>query len=272
VLGFDQVSCVAGIGKEIVLPELPELDPDPDPDKIKKKYKKVNDLTEDARFLLGVDDYGLGIDAEERRDNNINATTMMQYILCLDTLELPYDKEILLNDKDYRLSIIEKLYEKSGKIGKYKNWTVLRYFWENKSEDSQHILKTDEYIKILEDYEKQFEKEMQEREYRELVSKSVPKSVRKSVRKSAVEVEKKEEKITKTNGDPSPAQIIKYLNFIQHRYDEKLIKTNLEHRNGLIEKLNKKRDNEVYNGKSVVEMYEEAVRNNKVNSKNRFGK
>jgi hypothetical protein len=36
VFGLDQVSCEAGIGKEIVLPELPELDqdPNPDPDKI----------------------------------------------------------------------------------------------------------------------------------------------------------------------------------------------------------------------------------------------
>jgi hypothetical protein len=64
--------------------------------------------------------------------------------------------------------------------------------------------------------------------------------------------------------------VIKYLKFIRHRYDEKLIKNNLVHRNGLIQKLNIKRNNEVYNGKSVVEMYEEAVRNNTVNSRKPF--
>jgi hypothetical protein len=162
--------------------------------------------------------------------DKLTVTKMMQFILCLNSLNLIYDKEKLLTDKDYRWSVIEKLYEKPEKPEEYKNWTILRYFGVNKSEDNQHLLKTDKYIKIREDYEKQFEKERQERKNKELVPKSVPNSVpklvRKSVPKSAVEVE--------NNQSPSPAQIIRYLNFIRHQYNEKLIRTNLTHRNGLI--------------------------------------
>jgi hypothetical protein len=57
---------------------------------------------------------------------------------------------------------------------------------------------------------------------------------------------------------------------MRHQYDEKLIRFTKAHCKGLIEKLCQKRNNEVYNGKSIVEMYEEAVRNNKVKLKKPF--
>jgi hypothetical protein len=159
-----------------------------------KPEKMVNNLN----FLLGLYDFW-----NEINDNNINVTAIMQYILCLDTLNLSYDKEKLLSDKDYRLSIIEKLYKKYGKSGKYKDWTILRYFWEYKSEDSQKILETEIYRRIRKDYEKQFQKEKQERENKELVP------------KLAVEVENKEEKITETIKNLPVGDIIKYLKFMR---------------------------------------------------------
>jgi hypothetical protein len=179
--------------------------------------------------------FGNEVNGEVKKDNNINVTTMMQYILCLDTLNLSYDKS-----------------------GKYKDWSILRYFRVYKSEDSQKKLETDKYIKIREDYEIQFEKEKQERENKELVP------------KLAVEVENKEEKITDTNEVLSADDIIKYMKFIRHQYNESLIKTNKVHHASLTKKLCQKRNNEVYNGKSIVEMYEKAARNNKVNSKKPF--
>jgi hypothetical protein len=172
----------------------------------KKKYEGNEELADDIRFVLGIDDYRLGLDkfGMEQNDDReevvktdrhftsfdkVSVAEMTQHILCLDLLDLKYDKEKLLTDKDYRWSVIEKLYEKPEKPGEYKNWTILRYFRVNKWADYEKLLKTEKYMKIREDYEKQFEKEKQERENKELVPKSVPKSVRKSVRKSVVEVE-----------------------------------------------------------------------------------
>jgi inorganic triphosphatase YgiF len=114
----------------------------------------------------------------------------MQYTLCLDTLNLPYDKEKMLNDKNYRLNRVDELSEKYEGNKEYKNWSILRYWWVNGYEKNQRLLQTDKYIKIQGDYEKQFEKERQEREsVFKSISKSVPKSLPKSLPKLAVEVE-----------------------------------------------------------------------------------
>jgi hypothetical protein len=64
--------------------------------------------------------------------------------------------------------------------------------------------------------------------------------------------------------DATPTEIIKYLNFMKHTYDVQQIKNNEAHNKYLITELCKKRDNQVYKGKSIVERYEQAVRDNEV--------
>jgi hypothetical protein len=64
----------------------------------------------------------------------------------------------------------------------------------------------------------------------------------------------------------------KVLKFLKYEYDVKNWEIRKEYRKFLITELNKKRNNQVYDGKSIVEKYKEAVKNNKVFSKKPFWK
>jgi hypothetical protein len=93
---------------------------------------------------------------------NISVTEIMDYVLCLDKLKIQYDEDRLLTDKGYYLSIIKKLNEK---FDKYNGGSAVEYFRTFKNKDK---LKTEKYIKNLEEYEKRFEREERERNEDEL--------------------------------------------------------------------------------------------------------